>query len=462
MAKKPMNVQSLIFDKGKFKDAAAAKKWAKDHDFSSDKVDETGGSFRLRQKAPSGFDKFRTIELTEGVKAVVAKSEPGSSDVHVSVPLGSDAEELGRKIKKAINKILKAAVKKDVPPEHDITTVGPKVGDPEDVEKKRKLLEDDDAEEEEGEEEETEKEGLDIDLGSGQERADGHVGFDLYPHDDATVVHDLSLGIPLPDESVKSVRMVNSLHHMEDVDPKALMSEIQRVLMPGGQFHYEGPNQIYNYPEFMDPNEVEKTASGFKQVATRLAIPDAATANDAEPRTGIAQFDSLPADVLLAVDALGYYYSDAATSGIGNRAHGYPSQGALVSKESRIVPISKVDRKKQIVYGVVLEPDSVDEQGDTMTAQDIENTAHEYMRKSRVVGDRHSKQLDAYPVESYIAPQDMVFEIGTYGPQVVKQGSWVLGVKVNDPAMWQKVEDGEYTGFSIGGFGKRTPVEEAV
>jgi hypothetical protein len=67
-------VQSLIFDKKKFT-VEQAKKWAKDHDFRNDKVDETPDSIRLRQKDPADFieGSFRTIELTDGVKAVIGR-----------------------------------------------------------------------------------------------------------------------------------------------------------------------------------------------------------------------------------------------------------------------------------------------------------------------------------------------------------------------------------------------------
>jgi hypothetical protein len=64
-------VQTLVFDKGKYKGADEAKAWASDHGFKSEKVDETGESFRLRQEDPGAFARMRTIDLTEGVQAVV-------------------------------------------------------------------------------------------------------------------------------------------------------------------------------------------------------------------------------------------------------------------------------------------------------------------------------------------------------------------------------------------------------
>lgn len=435
-----------------------------------------------------------------------------------------------------------------------------------------------------------------LDLGSGHAREKGHVGMDLYPYDDGTIVHDLSLGIPAEDSSISKIKMSNSLEELDEPDQKALLSEIQRVLMPGGEFHYEGPNDIWNYPDWIDNGKmelihhedshdnVEKIEGNpyIKQKFQRIAVPDAATADDAEPRIGIAQYDQLPADALLAMDALGYYWSDSTSSGRGNRLHGYPSQGALLDRteeneanevgmskkgvekdlspsdvrtiegadipdyampndlrypindlnqavsaltacagraeeenvknavyrkfpslkgdvtkrpdsemengnssivslltaiceligvkksaqskaekiskylnDKKVVPIRKVDKKKQVAFCVVLSPEELDAQDDWMTADDIEDTAHNYMQDSRVIGKDHEMPIDATPVESYIAPQDMDWGDGPHGPQTVKKGSWVLGIKIHDPKEWAKVENGDYQGVSVGGLGAR-------
>lgn len=312
--------------------------------------------------------------------------------------------------------------------------------------------------------------GVRLDLGSGQAREPRHIGLDLYPHDYGTLIHDVALGLPFPNECASHVRMVDPQGEM---DPKAALSEVARVLMPGGQFLYQGPNQILNAPEWMhldqeetNEGEVEKDGTGspfYRQVFSRLAYPDAASADDAEPRIGVSQYDQLPADALMAMNAMSYYSADASTSGRGNRAYGYASQGALatksasVSKVSKTIPIFKSDPTKQIAYGVVLTPDEVDAQEDWMTADDIESTAHNYLEKSRAAGADHERVLKkAFPVESYIAPVD--FEVnGQYGKQLVKKGSWVLGMKIVDPDEWEKVASGEYQAFSVGGLGLRDP-----
>lgn len=69
-----MEIQSLIFSKSDFtKDQAV--KWAKDHDFRSDKVDETENSYRLRQFEPGECtpNTERTVPITTGLTSVMCK-----------------------------------------------------------------------------------------------------------------------------------------------------------------------------------------------------------------------------------------------------------------------------------------------------------------------------------------------------------------------------------------------------
>jgi HK97 family phage prohead protease len=57
-------LQTLIFPK-KFWELPAARKWCSDHDYKTD-VDETGDSYRFRQRDPGDFARLRTICLAPG------------------------------------------------------------------------------------------------------------------------------------------------------------------------------------------------------------------------------------------------------------------------------------------------------------------------------------------------------------------------------------------------------------
>jgi Putative phage serine protease XkdF len=123
------------------------------------------------------------------------------------------------------------------------------------------------------------------------------------------------------------------------------------------------------------------------------------------------------------------------------------------------IRIAKTDKAKQIVYGVVYEPDVEDAHGDTMTAEEIEKAAHGFMERQNTYNIDKQHDLDAdkgYVVESYIAPVDMEL-----GDQEIKKGSWVAGVKVTDTDTWGQIEKGEITGFSMWGVGKREKIEDA-
>ena len=90
-------IQSLIFDKELFT-AETAKTWALDHDFKAESVDDTSESIRLRQKDPNEFleDSFRTIELTDGVKAVIGRLKDGKDmDEKTAQELVSGIKQMG-------------------------------------------------------------------------------------------------------------------------------------------------------------------------------------------------------------------------------------------------------------------------------------------------------------------------------------------------------------------------------
>ena len=116
-------------------------------------------------------------------------------------------------------------------------------------------------------------------------------------------------------------------------------------------------------------------------------------------------------------------------------------------------PIFKADEERRLVYGVIAESDMVDAQGDVMSARTIEDMAHDYMIRSRKFDDRHNwKQVAAMLVESWIVREDT----NLFG-QLVKAVSWVIGVKVFDDVIWQKIKSGVYKAFSIGGKGVTGP-----
>lgn len=125
----------------------------------------------------------------------------------------------------------------------------------------------------------------------------------------------------------------------------------------------------------------------------------------------------------------------------------------------RTTTVAKADAARQIAYSVVLEPctaeTTVDTQGDWYEAGDIELAAHGFLAKVATgeagSGVMHAgDELVGYPVESFIAPVDFVL-----GDQIVKAGSWVVGMHYPDPAVWADVVKGKYAALSVQGRGVR-------
>lgn len=119
---------------------------------------------------------------------------------------------------------------------------------------------------------------------------------------------------------------------------------------------------------------------------------------------------------------------------------------------TKYTPIKKVDAAKRLVTGVVLEPDTVDLQGDVITADEIRKAMERYMEKSQKIGRQHESCARASVVECYIANADFLLD----GMELVRKGSWVLTVKFHDDTIWRDIVSGKLTGFSIGGKGVRT------
>ncbi|EJV86718.1 XkdF-like putative serine protease domain-containing protein [Bacillus cereus] len=124
---------------------------------------------------------------------------------------------------------------------------------------------------------------------------------------------------------------------------------------------------------------------------------------------------------------------------------------------SKQVPILKTEEEKQLVTGVVYEPDVEDSHGDKMTAEEIEKAAYTFMENYQHIDKQHDEIAGkGTVVENWIAKSDM-----TVGEQEVKAGTWLMTVRVDDTETWEEIKKGEVTGFSMGGFGERVEIAKA-
>lgn len=149
-----------------------------------------------------------------------------------------------------------------------------------------------------------------------------------------------------------------------------------------------------------------------------------------------------------------------------------PAESSGEPRETSTVSVVKSLPEKRIVYGVVLDPYQVDLQNDWLPPAEIERTAHEFMKSSRVIGFEHKERArGAQVVESFIElypstdDRENAFKglphtatRRPFGNDVLHSGAWVLGVQLDD-ALWRKHQAGEIDAFSIGGFSVRSQTD---
>lgn len=112
--------------------------------------------------------------------------------------------------------------------------------------------------------------------------------------------------------------------------------------------------------------------------------------------------------------------------------------------------IVKADAENHYATGIVYEPMAEDSHGNFMTEAEITKAAYYFAKNGNKVDLQHSfEPLEgAAVVESWIAKAD--FEIDG---EAIQKGTWLMTVEVADESVWEGIEKGEITGFSMGGLG---------
>jgi hypothetical protein len=119
----------------------------------------------------------------------------------------------------------------------------------------------------------------------------------------------------------------------------------------------------------------------------------------------------------------------------------------------------KVDAVKRLMYGIVYAPGLVDAQGDMVEDPAIiEKAAHDFLlngfgRNVDVIHDLNAR--NAGVVESWIVRNSMTSKDGIF--PLAPDGSWAVGIKVNDEELWNQIAEGRLGGISL--MGSLTSVE---
>jgi hypothetical protein len=108
-------------------------------------------------------------------------------------------------------------------------------------------------------------------------------------------------------------------------------------------------------------------------------------------------------------------------------------------KQMKFIP----SEKNQVVYGEVYVPGDEGPEGNSMTPETIEEMAHDFMedlRLTRIDNNNDGDTAKGVVVESFIVRKE--------DPDFA-EGAWVVGVKIRDKEIWESIERGDITGFSI-------------
>lgn len=195
------------------------------------------------------------------------------------------------------------------------------------------------------------------------------------------------------------------------------------------------------------PWTAERIAETVKNLGKRVCI---ALSDTAENRAALS---GLPSTFALTTRPGVIYGSPLELS--PEAAHALPLAPATKSHDVRLLrKAESAEVEERYVFGIVLEPDVVDSQSDTYSAEEVRKAAHRFMEEHAQLGQQHSAIVTGKLkiLESYLAPVDF-----TVGEQVVKAGTWLLAIRVVDDELWTAVKAGSFTGFSIGGTAIRQP-----
>jgi hypothetical protein len=121
--------------------------------------------------------------------------------------------------------------------------------------------------------------------------------------------------------------------------------------------------------------------------------------------------------------------------------------------------IIKADDTEHMIWGwgsvvtVAGEP-VVDRQLDVIEVPELKKAVYDFMSNHRVGGERHQIMGVGEVVESIVFTNELQKALGID----LGQEGWFVGVHVDNPKTWAKVQSGELRSFSIGGSAERHEV----
>ncbi|PZM85071.1 hypothetical protein DLH72_02215 [Candidatus Gracilibacteria bacterium] len=119
-----------------------------------------------------------------------------------------------------------------------------------------------------------------------------------------------------------------------------------------------------------------------------------------------------------------------------------------------MIKLLKTDDNHKTVSFCVLTPNIEDRNGDIISADEIIKTAHDFGANMNEKflnidhkDDTHIEKSEYVFVENFIAPADIII-----GENIVKKGSWYVGIKFINEKLYEMVKSGDFVGVSMEGY----------
>lgn len=111
--------------------------------------------------------------------------------------------------------------------------------------------------------------------------------------------------------------------------------------------------------------------------------------------------------------------------------------------------IVKRDDDKFLVFGYASVADVEDSQGDVISIDELEKGAYLFMLHGGMGAEMHEVYGVADVVESIVFTKEKLKLLGL--AEDALPPAWWIGMKVRNAETWQKIKNGDYKSFSIGG-----------
>jgi hypothetical protein len=136
------------------------------------------------------------------------------------------------------------------------------------------------------------------------------------------------------------------------------------------------------------------------------------------------------------------------------------------------ISITKVDDEKRLVFGFFninkIRGELVEDlQGDLISTEVLEKAVYDFVLNARVQGESHTRMGVGRLVESFMITKQKLesmskslTSLGIKNLIEIECEGWFGGFKITDEKVWKDVKEGKLPAFSIGGKGKRIPLED--